>query len=162
MWYVIQGHEHEKGFSIIHKAGFIFHAFIYTRTCSYMATVGISVYTFVANCAQRMRVHTLTFACLRAGWARGYTDCRCQSSNMLNFQGQRRPALAFQPITKALQGHRGPTRYVCGCIPSHTLVCLYFNPRRNLRYASMPAASAYMCMKYKPGLIVHCWYKELR
>ena len=67
MWYVIQGHEDEKRFSNIRKAGFIFHAFIYTRTCSYMATVGISVYTFVANCAQRMRVHTLTFACLRAG-----------------------------------------------------------------------------------------------
>ena len=39
-----------------------------------------------------------------------YADCRRQSSNMLNFQGQRRPAQAFQPITKALQGHRGPTR----------------------------------------------------
>ena len=97
-----------------------------------------------------------------------YADYRRQSSNMLNFQGQRRQAQAFQPITKALQGHRGPTR--CSAqgrmrtIPMHTLACLYFYPRRNLRYAvathrqpqawtSALAASAYARMEYKPGFM---------
>ena len=47
---------------------------------------------------------------LRPAHTRAYADCRRQSSNMLNFQGQRRLAQAFQPITKALQGHRGPKR----------------------------------------------------
>ena len=47
---------------------------------------------------------------LRPAHTRAYADCRRQSSNMLNFQGQRRPAQAFQPITKAPQGHRGPAR----------------------------------------------------
>ena len=47
---------------------------------------------------------------LRPAHTRAYADCRRQSSNLLNFQGQRRPAQAFQPITKALQGHRGLTR----------------------------------------------------
>ena len=103
---------------------------------------------------------------LRPAHTRAYADCRRQSSNLLNFQGQRRPAQAFQPITKALQGHRGPTRRsdrdVCGRIPTHTLACLYFYPRRNLRYAvathrqpqawaSAPAAGTYARMEYKPG-----------
>ena len=104
---------------------------------------------------------------LRPAHTRAYADCRRQSSNLLNFQGQRRPPQAFQPITKALQCHRGLTRCsdrdVCGRIPTHTLACLYFYPRRNLRYAvathrqpqawtSAPAAGAYARMEYKPGL----------
>ena len=121
---------------------------------------------------------------LRPAHTRAYADCRRQSSNLLNFQGQRRPAQAFQPITKALQGHRGPTRRsdrdVCGRIPTHTLACLYFYPRRNLRYAvathrqpqawaSAPAAGAYARMEYKPGFthtlkdmifMQHCNFKS--
>ena len=133
------------------------------------------VYT---SCA-RMRAYTSAYAdcrrsCLyfcrrlRPANTRAYVDCRRQSSNLLNFQGQRRPAQAFQPITKALQGHRGLTRCsdrdVCGRIPTHTLACLYFYPRRNLRYAgathrqpqawrSAPAAGAYARMEYKPGFM---------
>ena len=68
-----------------------------------------------------MRAYACTYACIRRLSAQlfillspvepsAYADCRRQSSNMLNFQGQHRLAQAFQPITKALQGHRGPTR----------------------------------------------------
>ena len=104
---------------------------------------------------------------LRPAHTRAYADCRRQSSNLLNFQGQRRPAQAFQPITKALQGHRGLTRCsdrdVCGRIPTYTLACLYFYPRRNLRYAvathrqprawtSAPAAGAMRAWSINPAL----------
>ena len=97
-----------------------------------------------------------------------YADCRRQSSNILNFQGQRRPAQAFQPIMKAPQVTKGRSVVlhwdVCGHIPTHTLACLYFYPRRNVRYAvathrqpqawtSAPAAGAYARMEYKPALM---------
>ena len=64
-----------------------------------------------------------------------YADCRRQSSNMLNFQGQRRPAQAFQPITKALQGHSEGRRGVLHGDVYGRIPTLYFYPRRNLRYA---------------------------
>ena len=162
-----------------HKAGFILDARVYARIRAHTPTVGAAVYTSVAGCAQRIRAHTPTVAVkvqtcwtfkpglyfMRA-YTRAYADCRRQSSNLLNFQGQRRPAQTFQPITKALQGHRGLTRCsdrdVCGRIPTHTLACLYVYPRRNLRYAvathrqpqawtSAPAAGAYARIEYKPG-----------
>ena len=132
------------------KAGFILHARVYARIGWLSAQLFILLSTVVPS---------------------AYADCRRQSSNLLNFEGQRRPAQAFQPITKALQGHRGLTRCsdrdVCGRIPTHTLACLYFHSRRNLRYAvathrqpqawtSAPAAGAYARMEYKPGLMVYC------
>ena len=121
------------------------------------------VYT---SCARIRRLSAQLFILMSPVAPSAYADCRRQSSNLLNFQGQRRLAQAFQPITKALQGHRGLTRCsdrdVCGRIPTHTLACLYFYPRRNLRYAvathrqpqawtSAPAAGAYARMEYKPG-----------
>ena len=42
---------------------------------------------------------------------------RQQSSTMLNFQGQRKLTLAFQPIRKASQGHREPMH--CSAIATH-------------------------------------------
>ena len=42
---------------------------------------------------------------------------RRQSSTMLNFQGQRKLTLAFQPIRKAPQGHREPTH--CSAMATH-------------------------------------------
>ena len=101
---------------------------------------------------------------LRPAHKRAYADCRRQSSNMLNFQGQRRPASQSRKRSKVAEGRRVVLhRDVCGRIPTHTLACLYFYPRRNLRYAvatrrqpqawtSAPAAGAYARMKYKPGL----------
>ena len=88
----------------------------------------------------RMRAYTRAYAdcrrsCLyfcrrlRPAHTRAYADCRRQSSNLLNFQGQRRPAQAFQPITKAPQGHRRLTRCsdrdVCGRIPTHVYARLF-------------------------------------
>ena len=104
------------------KAGFILHASVYARIRQLSAQL---------FCRQLCPAYTCAYA-----------DCRRQSSNMLNFQGQRRPAQAFQPITKALQGHQVTEgrcvvlhRDIYGRIPTHTLTCLYFYPRRNLRYA---------------------------
>ena len=151
-----------------------------------MGSVSVAKWEIAVNCMALSRVYTACarmraytradadcrrsclYFCrrLRPAHTRAYADCRRQSSNLLNFQGQRRPPQAFQPITKALQGHRGLTRCsdrdVCGRIPTHTLACLYFYPRRNLRYAvathrqpqawtSAPAAGAYARMEYTPG-----------
>ena len=63
------------------------------------------VYTPCARMGAYTRAcrHSCLYFCrrLRPAHTRAYADCRRQSSNMLNFHGQRRPALAFQPITKA-------------------------------------------------------------
>ena len=99
----------------------------------------------------RIRPHTCTYAdcrrsflytCrrLRPAHTRGHADCRRQSSNMLNFQGQRRPAQASQSrkrskVTARTDMHVVLHRDVCGRMPTHTFACLYFYPRRNLRYA---------------------------
>ena len=106
---------------------------------------------------------------LRPAHTRVYARIRRQSSNMLNFQGQRRPAQAFQQPrkrSKVTQGRRVVLhRDVRGRIPTHTLACLYFYPRHNLCYAvathrqphawtSAPAAGAYARMEYKPGFFV--------
>ena len=137
------------------KAGFILHARVCARIRAYTRAYADCRRSCLYFCRRLRPAHT-----------RAYVDCRRQSSNLLNFQGQHRPAQAFQPITKALQGHRGLTRGsdrdVCGRIPTHTLACLYFYPRRNLRYAvamhrqpqawtSAPAAGVYARMEYKPG-----------
>ena len=103
---------------------------------------------------------------------RAYADCRRQSSNMLNFQGQRRHSSQSRKRPKVSEGRRIVLhRDVCGGIPTHTLTCLYFYPRRNLRYAvaacrqrqawtSAPAAAAYARMEYKPGFIVS-WHQVI-
>ena len=81
------------------KAGFILHARVCARIRAYTRAYADCRRSFLYFCRRLRPAHT-----------RAYADCRRQSSNMLNFQGQRRPAQVFQPITKALQGHRGPTR----------------------------------------------------
>ena len=79
---------------------------------------------------------------------------------------QRRHSSQSRKRSKVSEGRRVVLhRKVCGRIPTHTLACLYFYPRCNLRYAvathrqpqawtSAPAAGAYGCMKYKPGFNV--------
>ena len=57
--------------------------------------------------------------------------CR-QSSTMLNFQGQRWLALAFQPIRKVSQGHREPTH--CSTMATHRRI-------RSPVYTSMHSAT---------------------
>ena len=103
-----------------------------------------------------------------------YADCRRQSSSMLNFQGQRRHSSQSRKRSKVTEGWRVVLyRDVCGRIPRHTLACLYFYPRRNLRYAvamrrqsqawtSAPAASAYVRMEYKPGLMLSYHISRLK
>ena len=80
---------------------------------------------------------------------------------------QRRHSSQSRKRSKVTEGRRVVLhRDVCGRIPTHTLACLYFYPRRNLRYAvamrrqpqawtSAPAAGAYARMEYKPGLYMH-------
>ena len=128
------------------KAGFILHARVYARI---------------------RRLSAQLFILLSPVAPSAYARIRRLSPTKFKLVELSRPAQAFQPITKALQGHRGLTRCsdrdVCGRIPTHTLACLYFYPRRNLRYAvathrqpqawtSAPAAGAYPRMEYKPGL----------
>ena len=83
---------------------------------------------------------------------------------------QRRHSSQSWKRSKVTEGRRVVLhRDVCRRIPTHTLACLYFYPRRNLRYAvathrqpqawtSAPAAGAYARMEYKPGFIL---YKNL-
>ena len=76
---------------------------------------------------------------------------------------QRRHSSQSRKRPKVTEGRRVVLhRDVCGRIPTHTLACLYFNPRRNLCYAvathrqpqawtSAPAVGAFARMEYKPG-----------
>ena len=80
---------------------------------------------------------------------------------------QRRHSSQSRKRSKVTEGRRVVLhRDVCGRIPTHTLACLYFYPRRNLRYAvakrrqpqawtSAPAAGAYVRIEYKPGFKNH-------
>ena len=76
-----------------------------------------TVYTSGANVVQR-----------KLAYADVSGRKRRQSSTMLNFQGQRKLTLAFQPIRKAPQGHREPTHYSATatygriCWPVHTFM----------------------------------------
>ena len=122
------------------------------RMRTYTPTVGATVYTSVAGCAQRIRAHTPTVAVkVQTCWTfKASAD-------------QRRPPSQSRKRSKVTEGRRVVLhRDVCGRIPTHTLVCLYFYPRRNLRYAgairrqpqawtSAPAAGAYARMEYKPS-----------
>ena len=82
---------------------------------------------------------------------------------------QRRYSSQSRKRSKVTEGRRVVLhRDVCGRIPTHTLACLYFYPRRNLRYAvptrrqsqvwtSAPAAGAYARIEYKPGFSLSGW-----
>ena len=143
---------------IDHKAGFILHARVCARIRAHTPTVGAAVYTSVAGCAQRIRAHTPTVAVkVQTCWTfKASADQRRYSS-----QSRKR--------SKVTEGQRVVLhRDVCGRIPTHTLACLYFYPRRNLRYAvptrrqsqawtSAPAAGAYARIEYKPGLRLSIW-----
>ena len=128
------------------------YALVYMRIHVHTPTVGAAVYTSVAGCAQRIRTHTLAVAVkVQTCWTfKARADQRRHSS-----QSRKR--------SKVTEGRRIVLhRDACGRIPMHTLACLYFYPRRNLRYAvtmrrqpqawtSALAAGAYVCMEYKPG-----------
>ena len=131
------------------------YARVYARILAHTPTVGAAVYTSVAGCAQRIRAHTPTVAVkVQTCWTfKASADQRRYSS-----QSRKR--------SKVTEGRRVDLhRDVRGRIPTHTLACLYFYPRRNLRYAvathrqpeawtSAPAAGAYARMEYKPGFTV--------
>ena len=126
------------------------YARVYARIRAHTPTVGAAVYTSVAGCAQRIRAHTPTVAVkVQTCWTfKASADQRRYSS-----QSRKR--------SKVTEGRRVDLhRDVRGRIPTHTLACSNFYPRRNLRYAvathrqpeawtSAPAAGAY---EYKPGL----------
>ena len=128
------------------KAGFILHTRAYAdyrRSCLYF-------------CRRLRPAHTPTVAVkVQTCWTfKASADQRRHSS-----QSRKR--------SKVTEGWRVVLhRDVCRRIPTHTLACLYFYPRRNLRYAvamgrqpqawtSAPAAGAYARMEYKPGLRVN-------
>ena len=129
------------------------YARVYARIRAHTPTVGAAVYTSVAGCAQRIRAHTPTVAVkVQTCWTfKASADQRRYSS-----QSRKR--------SKVTEGRRVVLhRDVCGRIPTHTLACLYFYPRRNLRYAvptrrqsqvwtSAPAVGAYARIEYKRGL----------
>ena len=100
---------------------------------------------------------------------------RRQSSTMLNFQGQRKLTLAFQPIRKASQGHREPTHCSATAIHGRIRWPVYslLYARRNLRWNTLVAAaqrlrsawkfaSANGRKKYKPSLTPNKWPKHKR
>ena len=131
------------------------YARVYARIRAHTQTVGAAVYTSVAGCAQRIRAYTRAYAVkVQTCWTfKASADQRRHSS-----QSRKR--------SKVTRGRRVVLhRDVCGRIPTHTLACLYFYPRRNLRYAvathrqpqawtSAPAAGAYARIEYKPGFNV--------
>ena len=134
---------------LYHKVGFILHA----RICARISASADCRRSCLYFCRRLRPAHT-----------RAYADCRRQSSNMLNFQDQRRHSSQSRKRSKVTDGRRVVLhRDVCGDIATHTLACLYFYPRRNLRYAvamrrqpqawtSAPTAGTYARMEYKPGL----------
>ena len=119
---------------------------------AYTLTVGEAVYTSVAGCAQRIRAHTPTVAVkVQTCWTFKASADQCRHSS----QSRKRSRINE---VRRVDLHRD----VCGRIPTHTFACLYFYPRRNLRYAvatrrqpqawiSAPTAGAYARMEYKPG-----------
>ena len=128
------------------------------RIRAHTPTVGAAVYTSVAGCAQRIRAHTPTVADkVQTCWTfKASADQRRHSS-----QSRKRP--------KVTEGWRVVLigTYADVYRRMYTLACLYFYPRRNLRYAaathrqpqawtSAPAAGAYARMEYKPGFKDHC------
>ena len=101
------------------------YACIYARIPVHTPTVGTAVYTSVAGCAQRIGGHTPTVAVkVQTCWTfKASAD-------------QRRHSSKSRKRSKVTEGRRVVLhRDVCGRIPTHTLACLYFYPRRNLRYA---------------------------
>ena len=74
------------------------------------AWLSLTVYTFGAIVVQ----HKLTYADVNG-------HKRRQSSNMLNFQVQRKLTLAFQPIRKMPQGHRELTHF--SAMATHGRIC---------------------------------------
>ena len=86
---------------------------------------------------------------------------------------QRRHSSQSRKRCKVTEGRRVVLHGdVCGRISTHTLACLYYYPRRNVRYAvatrrqpqawtsawtSAPAAGAFARMEYTPGLILGVW-----
>ena len=72
-------------------------------------TINLGLYSpcmYTLACGDCPHIHL--YSCCRL-LARRHICCH-QSSHMLKFQGQLKPAPVFQSIRKALQGHQGPTR----------------------------------------------------
>ena len=113
----------------------------------------------------RIRLSVQLFILLSPVAPSAYADCRRQSSDMLNFQGQRKHSSQSRKRPKVTEGRRvGTYADVYRRIRSPVII-LYFYPRRNLRYAvatrrqpawtSAPPAGAYARMEYKPGLMLN-------